>query len=166
MLAKERLEIMLRYFEYSQLIEKLTTGKNVNLWGKASIGKTFTVKECLLKDIKSKSVYLDLEFPFDLNKLFHVISISFGLYYQLDWREIVQYLSSNHPKLLVIDNFDRLHCASEKFAEDLFSLQMLAILENLSLLTISRMPLRYFHFSSFANCFEELEINESNSHIF
>lgn len=157
---------MLRYFEYNQLIEKLTAGKNVNLWGKARRGKTFTVKKCLLKDIKSKSVYLDLEYPFDLNKLFHAISMSFGLYYQLDWREIVQYLSSNQHKLLVIDNFDRLHCASEKFAEDLFRLQMLAKLDNLSLLTISRMPLKYFHFSSFADCFEELEVNESNSHIF
>ncbi|MBD2772121.1 ATP-binding protein [Iningainema tapete] len=157
---------MLRHFEYSRLIEKVTTGKNVNLWGKACRGKTFTVKSCLLKDINIESVYLDLAYPFCLDKLFKVISISFGLYYQLDWHASVQHLSLNHARLLVIDNFDRLHCASEKFSEDLFSLQMLALLDNLSLLTISRMPLRYFHFSSFADCFEELEVNESNSHIF
>ncbi len=157
---------MLRYFEYSQLIEKLTAGKNVNLWCKKGIYQTFTVKQCLLKDLKSVSVYLDLDYPFCLDKLFQVIPMSFGLYCQLDWRDIVQHLSGNYAKLLVIDNFDRLHCASEKFADDLFRLQMLAKLDNLSLLTISCLPLKYFHFSSFANCFEELEINESNSHTF
>ena len=157
---------MLRFKDYSQLIDNINSGKNVNLWGKQGIGKTFTIKNCLLLDITLEKVYLTLEYPFSVDNLFQAISMSFGLYYQLEWREIVQYLSSNHPKLLVIDNFDRLHCASEKFSEDLFRLQMLALLDNLSLLTISRMPLRYFHFSSFADCFEELEVNESNSHIF
>ncbi|WP_414588397.1 AAA family ATPase [Scytonema sp. PCC 10023] len=157
---------MLRFNDYSRLIEKINAGKNIHLWGKQGIGKTFTVRNCLLKDINLESVYLNLEYPFSMDNLFDIIPISFGLYYQQDWQNIVSQLSDNFNKLLVIDNFDRLHCVSETFRNDLFQLQQLAQIENLSLLLISRMPLEYFHFPSFSNCFEELELNETNTWTF
>ncbi|MFS0514806.1 ATP-binding protein [Nostoc sp. UIC 10607] len=157
---------MLRYQEYTWLIGKLNAGKNVNLWGKQDIGKTFTVKNYLLKDITLESVYLNLEYPFSVAHLFDVIPMSFDLYYQQDWQNIVSELSEGFNRLLVIDNFDRLHFASDSFSDDLLRLQQLAKLENFSLLLISRMPLRYFHFPSFANCFEELELNETNTWTF
>lgn len=154
---------MLRFQDYSRLVENINSAKNINLWGKQAIGKTFTVKNCLLKDIRLKSVYLNLNYPFSADNLFQVIPMSFGLYYQQDWRKIVSQLSSGCNKLLVIDNFDRLHCVSETFEEDLFRLQHLAKLEKFSMLLVSRMPLRYFHFPSFADCFDELEVNEANT---
>ncbi len=154
---------MLRFKDYNQLIENINSGKNINLWGKKAIGKTFTVKTCLLKDISFESVYLNLDYPFSINNLFQVIPIGFGLYYQQDWCEIVTQLTNDFNKLLVIDAFDRLHCVSETFEEDLFRLQQLAKLEKLSVLVISRMPLKYFHFSSFTDYFEEFEVNEANT---
>jgi len=157
---------MLRYKEYTWLIGKLNAGKNVNLWGKQDIGKTFTVKNCLLKDITLKSVYLNLEYPFSVAHLFDVIPMSFDLYYQQDWQNIVTELSEGFNRLLVIDNFDRLHFVSDSFSDDLLRLQQLAKLENFSLLLISRLPLRCFHFTGFANCFEELELNETNTWTF
>lgn len=141
---------MLRFQDYSRLIKNINSGKNINLWGKQAIGKTFTVKNCLLKDIRLESVYLNLDYPFSLDNLFQVIPMSFSLYYQQDWCKIVTQLSSGCNRLLIIDTFDRLHCVTETFGEDLFRLQQLANLENLSLLLVSRMPLRYFHFSSFS----------------
>jgi AAA domain len=155
--------IMLRSDDYSQLIEKVNAGKNINLWGKKGVGKTFTVKNYLLRDVKLDSVYLNLEYPFSLNHLFQVLPISFGLYYQQDWQNIVAQLATNSKKLLVIDNFDRMHCVSETFGDDLFRLQQLSQLKNLSLLLVSRMELKHFHFSNFAGCFEELEANKANT---
>jgi hypothetical protein len=157
---------MLRYQEYRQLINKVNAGKNINLWGKQGIGKTVTVKDCLLKDIKLESVYLNLEHPFGVTHLFDVIPMSFDLYYQQDWQNIISKLSESLNKLVVIDNFDRLHFVSDTFSYDLLRLQQLARTENLSVILISRMPLRYLHFSSFANCFEELELNETNTWTF
>ncbi|NMF65722.1 ATP-binding protein (plasmid) [Brasilonema octagenarum UFV-E1] len=157
---------MLRFQDYSLLIEKINAGKNIHLWGKQGIGKTFTVRNCLLKDINLESVYLNLEYPFSVDNLFDVIPISLGLYYQQDWQNIVSQLSDGFQKLLVIDNFDRLHSVSETLSYDLFKLQQLAELDNFSLLLISRMPLRYFHFPSFTKCFEELELNENNTWTF
>ncbi|GJD22852.1 unknown protein [Rivularia sp. IAM M-261] len=154
---------MLRFKDYNQLIENINSGKNINLWGKKAIGKTFTIKNCLLKDISFESVYLNLDYPFSINNLFQVIPISFGLYYQQDWCKIVAQLTNDFNKLLVIDAFDRLHCVSEAFEEDLFRLEQLAKLEKLSVLLVSRMPLKYFHFSSFTDYFEEFEINEANT---
>jgi hypothetical protein len=101
-----------------------------------------------------------------VDNLFDVIPISLGLYYQQDWQNIVSQLSDTFQNLLVIDNFDRLHYVSETFNDDLLRLQQLAQIENLSLLLISRMPLEYFHFPSFSNCFEELELNETNTWTF
>lgn len=98
--------------------------------------------------------------------LFDVIPMSFDLYYQQDWQNIVSELSDGLNRLLVIDNFDRLHFVSDSFSNDLLRLQQLAKLENFSLLLISRMPLRYFHFPSFVNYFEELELNETNTWTF
>ena len=131
---------MLRFNDYSRLIEKINAGNNIHLWGKQGIGKTFTVRNCLLKDINLNSVYLNLEYPFSVDNLFDVIPISLGLYYQQDWQNIVSQLSDSFQKLLVIDNFDSLHCVSETFNDDLFRLQQLAKIEKLSLLLISRMP--------------------------
>jgi hypothetical protein len=156
---------MLRFKDYSWLIEGINSGNNVNLWGKKSVGKTFTIKNCLLRDINLESTYLDLDYPFSVNNLFQAIPISFGLYYQQDWHNVVTQLSSSN-KLLIIDTFDRLHCVSETFEKDLSQLQQLAKLENLSLVLISRMPLKYFHFSSFADCFDELEVSEANTWLF
>lgn len=92
--------------------------------------------------------------------------MSFGLYYSLDWGKVVDCLSQGTSKLLVLDNFDRLHVASENFAEDLSRLGMLAKLDNLSVLTVSRLPLRYFHFASFTDCFEDFTMDSSNCWMF
>jgi hypothetical protein len=158
--------MILRYEYYRQLIDELASGKNINLYGKEGIGKTYTIKEYLLKDINVSAVYLSLEYPFCLNNLFEVIPMSFGLYYSLDWGKVVDCLSQGTSKLLVLDNFDRLHVASENFAEDLSRLGMLAKLDNLSVLTVSRLPLRYFHFTSFTDCFEDFMMDDSNCMMF
>lgn len=157
---------MLRYKDYRQLIDQVNAGKNINLWGKPNIGKTLTVKKCLLKDINLESVYLNLEYPFSVEHLFNVIPMSFSFYYQHDWQNIISKLSDGYNRLLVIDNFDRLHFVSNTFSDDLFRLQQLAQIENFSLLLISRIPLEYFHFSGFANYFEKLELNETNTWTF
>lgn len=157
---------MLRYKDYRQLIDKVNAGKNINLWGKQNIGKTLTVKNCLLKDINLESVYLNLEYPFSVDHLFNIIPISFSFYYQQDWQNIISKLSNGYNRLLMIDNFDRLHFVSNTFSNDLFRLQQLAQLENVSLILISRMPLEYFHFSDFANYFEKMELNETNTWTF
>ncbi|MBN3946797.1 MAG: ATP-binding protein [Nostoc sp. NMS7] len=154
---------MLRYKDYRQLIAQVNAGKNINLWGKPNIGKTLTVKNCLFKDINLESVYLNLEYPFSVAHLFKVIPISFSFYYQQDWQNIISKLSDGYNRLLVIDSFDRLHFVSNTFIDDLFQLQQLAQLENFSLILISRMRLEYFHFPGFANYFEELELNETNT---
>ncbi|MUG91748.1 ATP-binding protein [Scytonema sp. UIC 10036] len=158
--------MILRYQYYRELIDKLTDSKNINLYGKEGIGKTYTVKECLLKDIKLQAVYLSLEYPFYLDNLFEAIAMSFGFYYSLQWSQVVNCLSQGTSRLLVLDNFDRLHETSENFAEDLSRLRMLAELENFSLLTISRLPLKYFHFASFTNCFEDFIMDGSNCWVF
>ncbi|PMB50509.1 hypothetical protein CEN40_01890 [Fischerella thermalis CCMEE 5205] len=158
--------MILRYQYYSQLIDKLADGKNINLHGKEGIGKTYTIREYLLKDINVSAVYLSLEYPFCLDNLFEVIAMSFGLYYSLDWGKVVDCLSQGTSKLLVLDNFDRFHVASENFAEDLSRLGMLAKLDNLSVLTVSRLPLRYFHFTSFTDCFEDFTMDDSNCWMF
>ncbi|WP_258169714.1 hypothetical protein [Nostoc sp. 'Peltigera membranacea cyanobiont' N6] len=119
--------------------------------------------QVLVKDINLESVYLNLEYPFSVDHLFNVIPISFSFYYQQDWQNIISKLSDGYNRLLVIDSFDRLHFVSNTFSDDLFRLQQLAQLENFSLLLISRMPLEYFHFSGFANYFERLELNETNT---
>ncbi|MEH1791364.1 ATP-binding protein [Nostoc sp.] len=157
---------MLRYKDYRQLIDQVNAGKNINLWGKPNIGKTLTVKKCLLKDINLESVYLNLEYPFSVDHLFNVIPMSFSFYYQHDWQNIISKLSDGYNRLLVIDNFDRLHFVSNTFSDDLFRLQQLAQIENFSLLLISRIPLEYFHFSGFTNYFEKLELNETNTWTF
>ncbi|MBC1299987.1 ATP-binding protein, partial [Nostoc sp. UCD122] len=109
---------MLRYKDYRQLIDQVNAGKNINLWGKPNIGKTLTVKNCLLKDINLESVYLNLEYPFSVDHLFNVIPISFSFYYQQDWQNIISKLSDGYNRLLVIDNFDRLHFVSDTFSHD------------------------------------------------
>jgi hypothetical protein len=144
---------MLRYKDYRQLIDQVNAGKNINLWGKQNIGKTLTVKNCLLKDINLESVYLNLEYPFSVDHLFNVIPMSFSFYYQQDWQNIISELSDGY-------------FVSNTFSHDLFRLQQLAQLENFSLLLISRMPLEYFHFPDFANYFEKLELNETNTWTF
>ncbi len=45
-------------------------------------------------------------------------------------------------------------------------LRMLAELDNLSVLTVSRLPLRYFHFASFTDCFEDFTMDDSNCWMF
>ncbi len=154
---------MLRFKDYSWLIESINSGNNINLWGKKGVGKTFTIKNCLLKDINLESAYLDLDYPFSVDNIFQAIPISFNLYYQLSWHEIVTELSGIN-RLLVIDTFDRLQCVSEDF--DLSQLQQLAKLDKFSLVLMSRMPLKYLHFSSFADCFDELEVSETNTWLF
>ncbi len=156
---------MLRFKDYSWLIKSINSGNNVNLWGKKGVGKTFTIKNCLLKDINLESAYLDLDYPFSVDNIFQAIPMSFGLYYQLPWHNVVTQLSSIN-RLLIIDTFDRLHCASEAFEKDLSQLQQLAKLDNFSLVLISRMPLKYFQFFSFAECFNELEVSEANTWLF
>jgi hypothetical protein len=120
---------MLRFKDYTWLIESINSGNNVNLWGKEGVGKTFTIKNCLLKDIKLEAAYLDLDYPFNVGNIFQAIPMSFNLYYQLPWYNIVTQLSGIN-RLLVIDTFDRLQCVSEDFEEDLFQLQQLAKLDN------------------------------------
>ncbi|MEI2577779.1 AAA family ATPase [Scytonema sp. PRP1] len=157
---------MLRYQAYRDLLEKINRGVNINLWGRTGIGKTYLIKQALLKDTSCKSLYLALDYPFNVDSLFSAIAMGFGLYAGAEWQQIVERLQLGENKLLVLDNFDRLHCTTNDLSADLSRLQMLAILDTLSLLTVSCQPLRYFHFQSFTDCFQELEMNESNSHIF
>jgi Cdc6-like AAA superfamily ATPase len=152
---------MLSFNECWRIIEGSSQGKNFNLWGKSGVGKTFTIKN-LLKEIQVESAYLDLAYPFDLNMLFQVIPISFGIYYQQNWVKIVEQIGSKN-RVLVIDNFDRLSQVSDNFNEDLYSLYRLAKSDKLSVILLSRMHLRHFHFSYFHELFQDLELTEQNT---
>jgi Cdc6-like AAA superfamily ATPase len=152
---------MLSFNECWNVIEGSSQGKNFSIWGNQGIGKTFTVKN-LLKEINVESVYLDLEYPFDLNMLFQVIPMSFGIYYQQNWVNIVEQIGSKN-RVLVIDNFDRLALLTNSLADDLSRLDSLAKLDSLSLIVISRMHLQHFHFSYFVDNFKSTELTEENT---
>lgn len=160
------MKIMLRYQDYKHLLCQTNNGINLNLWGRSAIGKTYVIQQALLKDTSCEALYLALDYPFDINSIFLAISMGFELYAGADWQQIVQSLSSGSNKLLVLDDFDRLHCSTNDLSSDLSKLKMLANLDNLSLLTVSRQPLHYFNFQSFADLFEDFQMDESNSHIF
>ncbi len=155
---------MLSFNECWNIIEGSSQGKNFSLWGSQRVGKTFTVKN-LLKEINVESVYLDLEYPFDIDRLFQVIPMGFGVYYQQGWEDIVQQIATKN-RVLVIDNFDRLALLTNSLADDLSRLDSLAKLDNSSMILISRMHLKHFHFSYFVDNFESLELTEANTYRF
>lgn len=159
-------KMMLKYKDYKHLLCQTNNGKNFHLWGRSTIGKTYVIQQALLKDTSCEVLYLALDYPFDIDSIFLAISIGFELYAGADWQKIVQSLSSGSNKLLVLDDFDRLHCSTNNLSSDLSKLKMLANLDNLSLLTGSHQPLHYFNFQSFASLFENFQMDESNTHIF